>query len=60
MCADGQGGVCVSQLVGSNPDKQNVLNSKPDVNIVVGFGFSIYPNPQETFNRGRYERFLGS
>jgi hypothetical protein len=59
-CDDGQGGVCVSQLVGSIPDYQNVLNSRPDVNIVLNFGFHLFLNLQQTFNRGRYERFLGT
>jgi hypothetical protein len=59
-CASGQGGVCVSQLVGSNPDDQNVLNVYPDVNIVVQFGFHLFPNPEQTFNRGRYDRFFGA
>ena len=59
-CANGQGGVCVSQLVGLIPDNQNVLNVFPDVNIVVSFGFQIFSNPRETFNRGRYDRFFGT
>jgi hypothetical protein len=59
-CANGQGGVCVSQLVSSNPDNQNVLNVKPDVNIVLKFGFFLFTNLQQTFNRGRYDRFLGT
>jgi hypothetical protein len=58
-CASGQGGVCVSQLVSSIPDNQNVLNVYPDVNIVLKFGFHVFPNAQQTFNKGRYERFLG-
>lgn len=59
-CDNGQGGVCVSQLVGLIPDNQNVLNVFPDVNIVVAFGFQIFINPRETFNRGRYDRFFGT
>jgi len=38
-CADGQAGVCVSQLLGSIPDNLNIWNSKPYVNIVQNFGF---------------------
>jgi len=59
-CADGQGGVCVSQLLGLIPDNQNVLNVYPDVNIVLKFGFYLFPDPQQTFNKGRYDRFLGT
>jgi hypothetical protein len=58
-CAVGQGGACVSQLVSSIPDNQNVLNVYPDVNIVLKFGFHLFLNPQQTFNKGRYERFFG-
>ena len=58
-CANGQGGMCVSQLVGSIPDNQNVLNVYPDVNIVLKFGFHLFLNLQQTFNKGRYDRFLG-
>ncbi|PNF18423.1 hypothetical protein B7P43_G09045 [Cryptotermes secundus] len=57
-CDVGQGGVCVSQLVGSIPDDKNVLSRKPDVNIVFRFGFHIFENMRETFNTGRYERFF--
>nr|AON96381.1 laccase 1 [Coptotermes formosanus] len=57
-CASGQGGVCVSQLVGSIPDNQNVLNSFPDVNIVLKFGFYLFRDLQRSFNNGRYDRFL--
>ena len=59
-CASGQGGVCVSQLVGADPDNQNVLNTRPDVNIRLKFGFHLYRDPRQTFNKGRYERFLGT
>jgi hypothetical protein len=58
-CASGQGGMCVSQLVGLIPDNQNVLNVYPDVNIVLNFGFHLFSNLQQTFNKGRYDRFLG-
>jgi hypothetical protein len=59
-CDNGQGGVCVSQLVGSIPDNQNVLNVNPDVNIVLKFGFYLFLDLQKTFNRGRYDRFFGT
>ena len=59
-CANGQGGVCVSQLVSSNPDNQKVLNVKPNVNIVLEIGFHFFLNLQQTFNTGRYDRFLGT
>ena len=59
-CANGQGGVCVSQLVSSNPDNQNVLNVKPNVNILLRFGFFLFSKLQQTFNTGRYDRFLGT
>jgi hypothetical protein len=39
-CASGQGGMCVSQLVGSIPENQNVLNVYPDVNLKVN-GWNI-------------------
>lgn len=57
-CANGQGGVCVSQLVGKVPDNQNVLDVSPDVNIVLKFGFYLFNNLQKTFSSGRYERFF--
>jgi hypothetical protein len=58
-CDVGQGGMCVSQLVSSIPDDKNVLNRKPDVNMKFRAGFHIFENIRETFNTGRYDRFLG-
>jgi len=58
-CGYGQGAVCVSQLVGSIPDDQNVLNVYPDVNIVLNFGFYLF-DQQKLFNRGRYDRYFGT
>nr|ALQ52760.1 laccase BP76 [Neocapritermes taracua] len=57
-CAEGEGGVCVSQLVASIPDKHNVLDRKPDENIVLGFGFYNYLHGPNPFNRGIYDRFF--
>ena len=34
-CGEGEGGVCVSQLVASIPDKHNVLDRRPDDYIVL-------------------------
>ena len=59
-CAEGEGGVCVSQLVASIPDKHNVLDRKPDENIVLGFGFYNYLHGPNPFNRGIYDRFFGT
>ena len=59
-CAEGEGGVCVSQLVAFIPDKHNVLDRKPDENIVLGFGFYNYLHGPNPFNRGIYDRFFGT
>ena len=59
-CHDGEGGVCVTQLEASIPDKQNVLDRRPDENIVLGFGFYNYLHGPNPFNRGIYDRFIGT
>ncbi|XP_069675364.1 uncharacterized protein [Periplaneta americana] len=56
-CGSGQGGICVSQLISSNPDTKNVLTTTPRISVPLYFGFNIKDRTQ-FFNKGRYDRYL--
>ncbi|PSN35801.1 hypothetical protein C0J52_21815 [Blattella germanica] len=56
-CASGQGGVCVSQLVGSEADRDNVLGRRPNVTLTLPFGFHIFPTRRDLFVNDRYRRY---
>lgn len=56
-CSTGSTGVCVTQLVNSDPVPRDILNQLPDVNFLLQFGFETFES--KTLFSG-YERFYGN
>lgn len=56
-CATGSTGLCVTQLVNSDPVPWDILSHLPDVNYLLQFGFETFDS--KTFFSG-YDRYFGN
>jgi hypothetical protein len=56
-CSTGSGGICITELVNSNPVPQEILNQLPDFNFILTFGFQLL-DTKTLFET--YDRYFGN